>query len=52
MKFKARQFLLSGFFIVYIMKKFDYKRAFLNWLQLNGIYRIYFTNYYGGRRGY
>lgn len=29
------------------MKKFDYKRAFLNWLQLNGIYRIYFTNYYG-----
>ena len=33
------------------MKKFDYKRAFLNWLQLNGIYRIYFTNYYGGRRG-
>ena len=33
------------------MKKFDYKRAFLNWLQLNGISRIYFTNYYGGCRG-
>lgn len=32
------------------MKKFDYKRAFLNWLQLNGIYHIYFTNYYGGCR--
>lgn len=33
------------------MKKFDYKRAFLNWLQLNGISRIYFTNYYGGCMG-
>ena len=33
------------------MKKFDYKRAFLNWLQLNGIYHIYLTNYYGGCRG-
>ena len=37
-------------FFVCIMKKFDYKRAFLNWLQLNGIYHIYFTNYYGGCR--
>ena len=33
------------------MKKFDYKRAFLNWLRLTGIYHIYFTNYYGGCRG-
>lgn len=33
------------------MKKFDYKRAFLNWLQLNGIYHIYLTNYYGDCSG-
>ena len=27
------------------MKKFSYKRAFFNWLQVNGLYHAYFTNY-------
>ena len=42
MKFKARQFSLSGFYYMYM----NYKRLFLNWLKIKGFYHAFHSNWY------